>query len=117
MSTYPQDLSTEKRRTSGLSTRKNDSIRAGRNSRKSLICPRIAIRVCVCVCIRKKIFSNKTTNKQKRTKQQTNKKRIKQKKTKQTKKRKLKNKEKSKTNEEKQKKKDKKKILMIKTII
>ena len=28
MSTYPQDLSTEKRRTSGLSTRKNDSIRA-----------------------------------------------------------------------------------------
>ena len=28
MSTYPQDLSTDKRRTSGLSTRKNDSIRA-----------------------------------------------------------------------------------------
>ena len=56
--------------------RKNDSIRAGRNSRKSLIRPRIAIRVCVCVYIRKKIFQ---------TKQQTNKK-DKTKKTKQTKK-------------------------------
>lgn len=62
--------------------RKNDSIRAGRNSRKSLIRPRIAIRVCVCVYIRKKIFfqtkqqtkQNKTTNKAKNTKQ-TNKKR------------------------------------------
>ena len=49
---------------------KNDSIRAGRNSRKSLIRPRIAIRVCVCVYIRKKIFQ---------TKQQTNKKKTKQK--------------------------------------
>ena len=48
--------------------RKNDSIRAGRNSRKSLIRPRIAIRVCVCVYIRKKFFSNKTTNKQKKDK-------------------------------------------------
>ena len=61
--------------------RKNDSIRAGRNSRKSLIRPRIAIRVCVCVYIRKNFFQ---------TKQQTNKKdktkKAKQRKTKQTKK-------------------------------
>ena len=53
--------------------RKNDSIRAGRNSRKSLIRPRIAIRVCVYVCTYEKKFSNKTTNKttnkQKKTKQ------------------------------------------------
>ena len=56
--------------------RKNDSIRAGRNSRKSLIRPRIAIRVCMCVHT-KKNFSNKTTNKQKRQnkKDKTNKKR------------------------------------------
>ena len=48
--------------------RKNDSIRAGRNSRKSLIRPRIAIRVCVCVYIRKKFFfkqNNKQTKKDK----------------------------------------------------
>ena len=58
--------------------RKNDSIRAGRNSRKSLIRPRIAIRVCVCVYIRKKFFkqNNKQTKKDKTKK-------TKQKKTKQ----------------------------------
>ena len=71
--------------------RKNDSIRAGRNSRKSLIRPRIAIRVRVCVYIRKKIFQ---------TKQQTNKKRQNKKdktKERQSKqKNKLKNKEKDK---------------------
>lgn len=96
--------------------RKNDSIRAGRNSRKSLIRPRIAIRVCVCVYIRKKFFkqNSKQTNKKDKT---INKQKDKTKKTKQTKKEVKKTKKRAKQMKKNKKKKDKKKVLMIKTII
>ena len=62
--------------------RKNDSIRAGRNSRKSLIRPRIAIRVCVCVYIRKKIFfqTKQQTKKERQNKKDKTKRQNKQKK-------------------------------------
>lgn len=53
--------------------RKNDSIRAGRNSRKSLIRPGL-LYVCVYVCTyEKKFFSNKTTNKAKQNNKQSKK--------------------------------------------
>lgn len=75
MSTYPQDLSTEKRRTSGLSTRKNDSIRASSFPPGKKSVPGFPS---VHTHERKQKKQNKKTNKKNKTKQQNKNKKTKQ---------------------------------------